>query len=190
MATLIVNEGVVTPDDTLGRFFDPPGGPSIYTDYIIRTHYEKDRHTYQAGITSPNGFAGQSVAFFRLATPTLLCIVDWSAARTGFPPEPPDPSKLADANWILLDDWYEAGEIQMGADGITPSYRISGTYTYGHKNPAAVTINNVTFGLPPYIDGSQIVRTVSPGNLKGNIIDSGSATSESIRPPSGNVTQR
>src|SRR5690242_2432545 len=81
-------------------------------DYIINNRYESDKHIYMAGITSPGGFSGNSVSFFRLSSPTLLWICDWTAASWNKPPLSPDPN-VNDPNWVLMDIMPETSNISV-----------------------------------------------------------------------------
>lgn len=124
---------------------------SIFTDYVINNRFEKDKHIYMMGVSSPTPFQGASVAFCQLASPTLLWIADWTGAK--FASMPPIPNSTpTDPNWILLDEHYEPSMVTVGPDGVTPLYRISGTYFYGHRNPSKATIENINFGRPPWLE--------------------------------------
>jgi hypothetical protein len=46
--------------------------------------------------------------------------------------------------------------VEVAGDGQTPIYRISGSYTYGARDPDQVTL---TGGVPPYL-GRQAARQV------------------------------
>jgi len=122
------------------------GIASVITDYQVQNHYESDEHTYMAGLTSPGGFNGASVGFFRLASTTLLWIADWTASRWNEQPPVPDWN-LNDANWVLLDKHITTTMVGLNADGTVPRYRISGTYFYGCKNPNAQIYKDVVYPL-------------------------------------------
>lgn len=151
------------------KYIDPGEEQQLWTDFKIRNKFEKDHHRYMMGITSPNGFEGASVAFVQLASPTLLWIADWTACRYNIQPDIPDPTP-ADTNWVLLDEHYEPTMLTVGADQITPLYRISGTYVYGHKNPASVTVSNINYARPPWLENS-FVRNVPTSVLKQNLVN-------------------
>lgn len=141
----------LTADDLLAKYIDEGSDQTIWTDYKINNRYESDQHKYMAGITSPNGFGNQSVAFFQMASPTLLWICDWTAARWNEMPEIPDPYNPTDTDWVLLDIIPETAMITLAGDGITPLYRISGTYVFGHKNPRPNIFYHVNFGRAAWI---------------------------------------
>ncbi len=154
---------------------------SIFTDYKIRCRYEKDGHIYMMGITSPNGFLSASAAFVQLAQPTLLWIADWTACKTNEQPEIPNtqlttvlttgqPGSIQGI-WVLLDEQYETAEVVVGPDGISPLYRISGTYIYGCVNADPVTTNDIVFPLVPWLkDTFPNGRNMPVSKLTGNII--------------------
>ena len=178
-----VEVGDVDFEDEAGksRSSFPDGTTGSFNDYIVNNRFEKDSHRYMAGITSPDGFQGNSVAFFQLASPTLLWIADWTACRFGNPPIVPDTTPR-DSNWILLDDHWEPGMISLGPDGTTPIYRISGTYVYGHKRPNARTHRNVTFSMAPWVDPAAGFTTNVPDiTLTQGIINPGASTT--LSPP-------
>lgn len=164
-----VEFGDVTDDDQLSLFEDDEG---IWVDYLVVNRYEKDYHRYMMGITSPDGFLGDSAAFVQLASPTLLWVADWTAAKYGERPKIPDPVQRID-DWVLLDEQYEPSMLAVASDGVTPIYRISGTYVYGHRRPSLDTINDLVFPQAPWItDG--LTRTVDPDQLDQDIISNNS----------------
>lgn len=177
--SLLLNNGTITLG-TQTAFNSPTGG--IWNDYVCRQRYESDKHTYMAGITSPGGFQSASVAFFRLANTTLLRIVDWTAYKTGTQPEIPSSIPL-DTNWVILDEFYEPAEVTIPADGSQPCYRISGTYIYGHKNPAAVVVNNINYARPPWVQDI-FDRTMPTSKLQQNLAD-GTGTGQVVVTPKG-----
>jgi len=167
-AEVQVTFGSVTFDDNDAQY-KFLGNNSVFTDYEIHNRYESDKHIYMMGITSPGGFQGASVAFCQLASPTLLWMSDWTACKTQGPPESPDPTPI-DPNWILMDVHYEPAMINIMADGVTPIYRISGTYVYGHRNPSPLTIQNIAFSRPPWLQDS-FSRTMPANLLQQDIIN-------------------
>ena len=165
IATVTV-DNLIPAVDSSAKFIR--GTDKLFTDYLITTHYEKSRHIYRMGITSPSKFQGDSVAFIQLAAPTLLWICDWTASSINKQPEVPNPNP-SDPNWVLLDDRYEPASLALAPDGVTPLYRISGTYVYGHKNPDDFTPNNISFPCPPWMDPSGIDRTMPIGKFIGEL---------------------
>jgi len=172
-----LTEGGLVADDYLGLTLNPTDG--IVTDMKVRCRYEKDRHTYMLGLTSPNGFNGNSVAFVQLASPTLLFIVDWTACKMGAVPEIPDPT-INDTNWVLLDDHWEPTAPGVPGNNITGIYRISGCYVYGHLNPQDPTYTQVQFPLKSWMLPN-ITRSISPGKLlQGLSVPAGTAINPGV----------
>ena len=97
-----------------------------------------------------------------------MLIADWTAAKLKAQPEV--PSTANGNNWILLRDNYQPAAIVIGPDGQTPLYRISGTYVYGCKNPNILTIQDITFPLPPFINPAGLDRTMPINKLKPGLI--------------------
>ena len=165
-----VSFGLVPDDSTPAAYVESePENSTIFVDYMIMNRYEKDRHVYMMPLTSTTGFLGSSAAFVQLAAPTLLWIADWTACKYGNCPDIPDPN-TANTGWVLLDEFYEPAMITVGADGVTPLYRISGTYVYGHVNPSDLTVNNINFARPPWLENS-FTRTIPAGKLRKSLID-------------------
>ncbi len=163
-AQVVVEE--ITFDDNAGRYIETDG---IFTNYEVTSHYERDRHRYMLGITSPGGFAGDSVAFVQLAAPTLLWVVEWTASKLLAQPEVPAPTSV-DARWVILDEHVDLPKITVAPDGVTPLYTISGVYVYGCRNPSPVIFTDTIFPRPPWLQDA-FQRTISPGKVVGGIID-------------------
>lgn len=146
----------------------------VNIDCVINNHYQKNRQIYMLPIASPLGFLGNSTAFVQLAAPTLLWICDWTVAKKGIQPTVPSPLPL-DPNWVLLSDWWQPHNLDTGGtDGETLLFRVSGTYIYGHVNPALLTSQNIVFPLAPWLDGSVIpptTRIMSVNFLKQGLSD-------------------
>ncbi len=155
--------------DELGRFILDDGlsddAHAIWADFQVINYFEYDYHRYMAGITSPAGFKGDKAAFFQLATPTLFWMSRWTACRIAVPPDIPDPTKVLDPDWVLLDSNYEPAHVVVMPDTINPVYRISGLFVYGHKDPlkrgSIQALMN--YGRPPWLT-TAIPRNVKYGN--------------------------
>ena len=172
----------VPPDDNDGVFVGDAYSASIWTDYIVKNRYENDLHRYMMTITSPgNGVANASpglgnaltvlagAAFVQLGAPTLLWISDWTASRFREKPTVPQPEPPAGSPWVLLDKHYETMTLNVAPDGVTPLYRINGTFVYGHKNPSEETVLNINFSRPPWM-ADVFDRSVSSADQARNII--------------------
>ena len=165
---LTVNTGVVEKDTTV-RYQEEPT-PSIYVDYQVNNHFERDHHIYMAGMTSPTPFNGQSVAFFQLAAPTLLWIADWTTARFFQQPDIPDPNAVS-SEWILMDGHFVLHDIKPAKDGISPLFRITGTYVFGIKNPGSTFTDGIVYPKPAWLSvENDLPRTIEIEKLKPGII--------------------
>ena len=158
----VVTVGNITFDDNQAEY--EIQSPGIFTDYMIINRYESDRHIYMMGISSPDGFQGNSVAFVKLTAPTLLWVCDWTASKVGGKPNIPSPN-LTDQNWVLLDIMPETAMESVAPDGVNRLYRISGTYVYGNKNPNADVFRNIAYPRPPWLRDSG-ERTVNQSELQ------------------------
>lgn len=180
-ATITV--GSVTATDSSALYAATSNPTAIFTDYEVRNTYEGDNHVLMAGITSPNGFNGNSVSFFQMASPTLLWVADWTACRFNQLPNIPNPI-VTDTNWVLLDKHYELADIKLGPDGVSPLYRVTGTYIYGHLNPNSDIINNIQFGMSP--EYQVTFTTIGPTQYAQGIINAtggGTGGSSSMASP-------
>lgn len=164
-----ITVGSISVDDNAGKFIANANPSSIFTDYIINQRYEQDRHIYMLPIASPVCFLGGTAAFVQLAAPTLLRIVDWTAARMNQQPTIPNPASF-DPDWILMDILPETAMITVAIDGVTPLYRISGTYVYGHRRPSDNPFNNISYARPPWLrDDFTFGRLQPSSTLQGNL---------------------
>ena len=174
----VVEIGEVPPDSNDGVYredeFNPyaPQNESVWNDYVITSRYHKSHRRYLLPITSVGGFSfgslKQSCSVVQLAHPTLLWAVDWTASRFNSKPCIPR-SEVADANWVLLDETLEPGQVIVGADGVVPLYRISGTYVYANLNPDKYLNRNVEFPLPGWIEKNKFDRTVPDGMFEDGL---------------------
>lgn len=195
VSTVNVSVEDYTADDQAALLLDDEEGDplAIWSDFRVINYYEIDMHRYMAGITSPNGFQGDTAAFFQLAGPTLLWLSRWTACRISKRPEIPDPPDIEDENWIMLDLEYEPHSIALLKDGITPIYRISGLFTFGYRK-LSTTKGNVldlmAFGRPPWIQDIPI-RSVGGITKTPSLIDSSTGTGSSSVSPgnSGSSSQ-
>jgi hypothetical protein len=163
----VVTVGTLSTQDAPSKYADT--GQGVWADYQAYSRFERDNHLYMMGMTSPSPFQGNSVAFVQLAAPTLLWILDWTAARRGSQPTVPDPTP-SDPNWVLLDQWYRPVAPKVLDDGQTPVYRLEGTYVYGHRSPAANMIANMSFPRVPWLDDS-IDRSIPASIFQKNLSD-------------------
>lgn len=170
-----VTVGVVDfGDDNQAKYTDQDS-QGVYADYIVNNRYLDEPNVFMGGVTSPNGFQGASVSFVQLAAPTLAWECDWTACKVGDKPRIPDEvSKNPD--WVFLRKTPETAMVTVAADGVSPLYRISGTYYYGHVDPqAATTWDRMSFPRPPWLLDVDS-RTVDKNLLQKNISESGSGS--------------
>lgn len=165
-----VTFGPITPDDEAAKYEDASAEPSaIYPHYTAHNYFERDHHRYIMPIASPYGFKGASAAFVQLAQSTLVLVSNWTVLRAKIFPQAPDPD-LSDSDWVLLDEHYNLPSITVIGDGVTPLYRISGTYVYGHKNPSSLTSDELVFPRPPWLK-DEFARIVPHSIFQQGLID-------------------
>lgn len=165
--TLFIRVGEIEVAED-NKYVDDGDAQTIYTDYEIHNRYEFDPHRYMLGLTSPGGFAGASVGFVQLASPTLLWVADWTASRTKNKPKIP-PTEVDDPDWVFLGAIPELADTTIAPDGVTPVYRISGTYVYGHKSPSDDVYNNAVFPRPAWSQ-DVYVREITNEDKEGGLI--------------------
>ncbi len=165
------------------QYPDPTDLAAMYPDFHIQNRYWKDHRKYLGAVTSPGGFLGRSAVVFQLAAPTLLWICDWTALKTSSQPLIPNIVP-GDSRWELLDEDYEASEITVGPDQVTPYYRLSGYYIYANYNPNAITLNDVRFGRAPWIN-DVVDRTMPALNYTTNLSDGNGQTTLQTTIPGG-----
>ncbi len=185
-AAQIVVAELTFSDDAL--FAAPPANAPPTTDYMIVNQYENDGHKYVMGVTSPRGFQGRSVSIVQLASPTLILISQWTACQFRTKPNVPDPTSQ-DYNWVLLDVWPGTVMETIGPDGVTPLWRINGTYIYAHVNPSPNVFQHVVFPRPPWLKDS-FPRNFPLTNLQQGLINQpttgvGIGPGQPVVPPGG-----
>lgn len=172
IADVQVNIGSIEAG-TNDPFLDLSELDGVFDDYWIVQRYEKDKQRWMMPVTSPDGFDGDSVAFVQLAGETILWIVDWTGEKSGNAPSVPDPN-LDDENWVLLDEHIEPAMLLKRPSGEIV-YRISGTYTYGCKNPSQAKMH---YGRPPWMS-KKVGCEVATSQFKRGIIVCGNESSDS-----------
>jgi hypothetical protein len=137
----------------------------ISEHYELQTAYTTDYHT----IPLPT-VGSPFCSFAVLAPPTMTKAVSFSATRWDQPPTAPNPQTI-DPNNVLLHTVYNPEAAQLGPDGQTPIYRLTGTYIYGIQDPTQVVLSA---GALPYVAsafGNALYTIFSNG-----IIDAGART--------------
>ncbi len=151
----VIEQVAVLPDPVNDRSY---GG--AYSNYVLRVVYDGD--TGMVGVPSTVAYApavglpGETgyrpvrgdTFFCPVSSPTLGCVVEWSAERTGDPPAVP-PFRVADPNVCPLTFTIEPGPTETDDTGVTLVYRASGRYRYGFRVPQAVTFG---ISLPPFLN--------------------------------------
>lgn len=152
-------------DDNLGKYKDD-GREGWHTDYVVINRYCADPAVVMLGVASPQGFAGQNAAFVQLAAETLTWVADWTACRQGSRPTVPDPTPQ-NSDWVLLMKTPELHSLGLAADGVTPVYRISGSYVYGKRRTDTDTYSQVEFPVGPWMD------KVDPTGVSSDLLEKG-----------------
>jgi hypothetical protein len=119
---------------------------------------------------------------FQLAAPTLLWVMEWTACQWNSQPFVPDPTP-ASSNWEILDAQPSLEMITLGPDGSTPLYRVSGVYVYACLQPSPTVWQDVIFGRPPWMDATNVSRTMPLGRLiqdLGNINSNSTGTGDTL----------
>lgn len=154
--------------DNNAKFSDV--GSKFFTDYMVESKYEFDYRRYLMGVTAEQGFAGNSAAIVQLASPTLLLIVNWTAASADEMPSIPNPN-LNNQKWILLDQHLEPAPVSSLPDGETAIYRISGVIVLANLNPDMQNpLGDVTFPKMPWIQDG-FARTLSQSMYDSSILE-------------------
>lgn len=155
-----------------------PTGISVFTDYMVNNRYARDDHIYMLPTTSPSGVSARP-AFVQLAQTTVLWLADWTAAKLNEQPEIPNPTLTTglthsptanEQNWVTMDQHLEPANIGIGPDGVTPLYRISGTYVYGCVAPSTLLVNDISFGRNPWIPQGSVSQSMPSSKLYPEII--------------------
>lgn len=178
----VVQEGTVTYDGSNGDFVQPQPGQGVFVDYLFTNHYEHDRQTFMASLTSETAYNGATVAFVRLGGPTLLWVCEWTACQAGGPPAVPSPVP-ASTGWVLLDAHVSPAGKSALVDS-KPIYRISGVYVYGKLTPNNDVYQDVTYPVYPWIADKTDGRKVPPASIQQGLTDTAGGSVGMIANPS------
>ena len=181
MSVIGIIPGLITANVVVGKvdatdsqaLFNSQGN-GLYLDYYCDNRYEYNPNKYMAGNTSATPFNGGSVAFFQLASPTLLWVADWTCCKAGDVPNIPDPEPPASSAWVLLWVSPQLAQKNITGNGKTALYRVSGTYVYGHKNPTGNPLLLTTFPKPPWMKDDGSTRTIPASVMQRDIISTSS----------------
>lgn len=149
MPEITVTGGEIPPDSLNSKYVEEDSRQHVH--YMAFNNYDHWEGIHMVGVTSPQGFAGQSTAFVQLCAPTLVWVFKWTVSTFGDKPKIPDPTPMG-AGWVLLQRLPEIPMVTAGIDGQTPLRRITGTYVYGKKNPSADPFKDASFPRPAFLE--------------------------------------
>ncbi len=176
MSTNITIGTVQSDDVAVGLRKDTAGGS--FSDYMVHNHYDRDGGVYAAGLTSPDGYGGETTAVVRLRSPTQILMCEWTACRLGGAPLIPDPS-AAPPGWRLLDIMLSHAMQSVGPSGNDPVYRISGVYVYACKKPSPSVFSDAVFPLAPWVAEGVFTRKIPLDKLSGVVMNDVRGTPDS-----------
>lgn len=179
MADISIQIGQVLDDDSQAAYLGDDQDSS-WRDCRVHNHYSHNLTRYVLGVTAEEDVTGDTSAFVQLSKGWLIWIADWTISRAGKVPPVPD-TVPADIMWKLLDYKYQLNHITLAADGITPVYRISGTYVYGHRKPSVKALLDARVARQPWVE-DRFVRRFTEKDFMKNVIDGGNTGPSS---PSG-----
>jgi hypothetical protein len=147
--------------------------PGQYDHHDTDISYVTDPHVS----APPPTMAGWERTPIQFSEKTIDIIVRWSAEKIGgFPRIPPEESK--DPNLFLLGSVVNHGQVELGADGRTKIYSITGEYRYGARYVAKV---DKTSPVPPWLD-VKVDKTDFPTDDEIWDVSSGSTTISGQQP--------
>jgi len=182
---------VLPPETPGGTSYDPNDkSDAMYDHYSAVLRYIHDE-----GVdVCPSMKKGTSGQLIRLSGESMRLEVEFSARRAGSPPEIPDPKAPTsgggsnDPDWCYLGGTLSPEMIDIGADGATLIYSISGLLRFKALNPCAV---NVISPIPPYLsrtvqDEARMAAALTNGKI---VFLSGPQTGNPLNPFCGYTTQ-
>lgn len=118
--------------------------PGVFEEYTIESEYVYKPNT----AVLPRTISGQPGVQVSWANPELSLRSTWSVSKNGGPPTIPSPA-TRDANTVLVGSAMVPQNVELGADGLTLCYTISGCFDYQFLDPSKV---NVTAPLVPWLN--------------------------------------
>jgi hypothetical protein len=120
-----------------------PAIPGGITDTAPYDHYEiENEYTEDAGVRQlPGTGSGASAAHSAFVTVhggMMQLVCTFACKRQGKPPILPQ-KEPADSNYVYLGSSLTPAGLEIGADGVSPVYTVSGVYRYGVVDPDTVT---------------------------------------------------
>lgn len=128
---------------------EPSPISSLYNEYHVRIRYIDDPHV--AACPEQKSSAASGITrFVKLAADQLKLKVEWTAERVGDPPEVPRRGQdgVKGDNYVWLGGEFEPPVPELTADNVTMTFRASGVYWYGVRDPSKVEF---TSPIPPWI---------------------------------------
>ena len=119
------------------------GAPAIYDHWQCETSYEENPGVIVMPTCNPNG----TNLPVNHSSSMIYVIKKWAARRTGSPPNIP-PKNTGDSNLIYVGGSPRPRELQVGTDGISVDYMITGEYRYQAIDPSLV---DLAAEIPPYL---------------------------------------
>lgn len=167
-----------------------------FTEYSATVDYPTDFHTIQLPIMydveqgTTTGTSRSSSVFCQTASPTTKKVVHWKASRVGAWPKAPNPTQVdyygdsTPADRVLRSVPLSVGEVELGHDGLTRHYQISGMMEIGmarrlqwdRANTIISTITNPVIGSSIYGDqdaGFPTTTLSGSGGFVSGILGSG-----------------
>lgn len=129
----------------------------MYDDYPVRSRYVTDMGVIQLPVTSSD--PNVTAVFIQMHAPIAKRIVDMDVSSTGSRPQLPQDPALTDSNQVLLSSELAPDAMNLSGDGITPTWRMRGSYEIGfvNRNNASVTA-----AVPPWLSLSTLNVGANP----------------------------
>jgi hypothetical protein len=135
------------------------------TGYVMETlepAWNTDYHTLQMPVASTQTV---NASFAVVAQPTMRKLLRWTVSKYGAWPKMPE-ADTGDPNEVLLLQKISGQSVDLMGDQETPTYTISGEYTYGYVNYDEVT---KYLGVAPYINITIAETAIPDSSFVGGI---------------------
>jgi hypothetical protein len=124
--------------------------PGVFTETHVEVEYRHKPNT----CVLPRTVAGQVGVQVSWANPEIEGRYTWTMGKAGGPPTLPDPTPK-DTNTVLVGSCVLPESVELGPDGVTFWYNVSGCFDYQFLDPNLV---NFVVPVPPWLP-------VDPGQL-------------------------
>lgn len=141
-------------DKAQGLFAKPPDG-ATETSYTLSTSFI----TLPNKLTFAKAATSGTARVFQVGAKMSYKVVNWAATRVGCPPLSPSPE--SDTQWTLLYTQLGGVSPGVGADGISKTYTVTGSYVYVRETPFT-TSDSYELGVPPIYTYSTESATIDP----------------------------